>query len=83
MAGYTNMAFSEGNPMSSKLMEDVRIDPRIKAIMGAMDFRVGKDVENREVLLAKLNTEKAIAAREGMKAFLGKRPASWAEPDDE
>jgi len=57
--------------MNDKIIQDPRIDPRIKAIFGAMEMSASSDdVDNREVLLAAANTEEAIAAREGMKAFL-------------
>ena len=56
--------------MSSKLMQDGRIDPRIKAVMGTIEFGPIKDVESREALLAMVNTDKAIAAREDLKTAL-------------
>jgi acetyl esterase len=52
--------------MASKLVSDPRIDPRIKAVFGAMpDMPPAKDVANREVLLAEENTQ-AAAARAAM-----------------
>jgi acetyl esterase len=55
----------------SKISEDPRIDPRIKAIMGNMpDGGPPQDVESREAMLATANSEEAIQAREGMKAFM-------------
>jgi len=57
--------------MNSKIMEDPRIDPRIKAIFGAMPASpASDDVDNREVLLEAANTAEAATAREGMQAFL-------------
>jgi acetyl esterase/lipase len=56
--------------MTNKLTEDPRIDPRIKAIFGALDLGSGKDVENREELLTAANTEDAIERREMLQAFL-------------
>ncbi|MFT6437698.1 MAG: hypothetical protein ACJAVI_005777, partial [Candidatus Azotimanducaceae bacterium] len=57
--------------MSSKIAQDPRIDSRIKAIFGAIPAsQASDDVDSREVLLAAANTEEAIAAREGMQAFL-------------
>jgi acetyl esterase len=57
--------------MSSKITQDPRIDSRIKAIFGAIPAsQAGDDVDSREVLLAAANTEEAIAASAGMKAFL-------------
>ena len=48
----------------SKVKDDPRIDPRIKAIFGDMPTLEQTDVESREALLAEANTEEAIAARE-------------------
>jgi len=58
--------------MTSKIQQDPRIDPRIKVIFGALPpSSPGEDVASREVLLEAANTQEAIAASEGMKAFLG------------
>ena len=54
----------------SKLTEDPRIDPRIKALFGAFEIPPAEDVSSREELLARANTEEAIAIRERLKAFL-------------
>ncbi len=54
----------------NKIVEDPRIDPRIKAIFGAMDLGGGGSVASREALLAEVNTEESIAARTGLEAFL-------------
>ena len=54
----------------SKLTEDPRIDPRIKALFGAFELPPSKDAASREELLAQANSEKAIAMREGMKVFM-------------
>jgi len=56
--------------MTNKLMEDPRIDPRIKAIFGALDLGSGQDVENREQLLAAANTDDAIEKQSMLQAFL-------------
>jgi acetyl esterase len=53
-----------------KITEDPRIDPRIKAILGAMELPPGADVANREELLARANTDAAKAAAAGLQAFL-------------
>lgn len=50
----------------SKLTDDPRIDPRIKAIMGAMPTISSPNVESREQLLEEENTPEAIAQRESM-----------------
>ena len=48
----------------SKVKDDPRIDPRIKAIFGDMPTLEQTGVESREALLAEANTEKAIVERE-------------------
>jgi acetyl esterase/lipase len=45
----------------NKVASDPRIDPRIKAIFGAMPAEAGKNVANREEILAEENTEEAKA----------------------
>lgn len=56
--------------MASKLNDDPRIDPRIKAIFGAMgDLTLSEDVQNREALLAYEASEAGMAAAAGMKAM--------------
>jgi acetyl esterase/lipase len=54
----------------SKLAEDPRIDPRIKAVMGAMPAVSQGDAESREQIVAEANTEQALAARKGMETFM-------------
>jgi len=53
----------------SKLSEDPRIDPRIKALFGALELPPPQDAVSREELLARVNTVQAIAAREGLRRF--------------
>lgn len=52
----------------SKLTEDPRIDPRIKAVF-AVDFPPPKNVSSREEVLALANSPEAIAGRQAMEAF--------------
>ena len=54
----------------TKISEDPRIDPRIKAVFGAMDLGAGGDVANREEVLEAANTEEAIAVQKGLLEFL-------------
>ncbi|MHC4642489.1 MAG: alpha/beta hydrolase fold domain-containing protein [Planctomycetota bacterium] len=54
----------------SKLTEDPRIDPRIKAVFGAFDTPTEEPASSREELLARANSEEAIAEREAMKVFM-------------
>jgi acetyl esterase len=53
--------------MASKLVEDPRIDPRIKDVFGAIELRSRGDVANREELLA---DEAFKAEIEGLRAML-------------
>jgi acetyl esterase/lipase len=56
--------------MRSKLLEDPRIDPRIKAVMGSLPPVEARDAESREQLLAEANSPEALAARAGFDAFM-------------
>lgn len=53
----------------SKINDDPRIDPRVKAVIGAMPSMSADDVENRQQLLDDANTPEALAAQEQMKAM--------------
>lgn len=54
----------------SKLTEDPRIDPRIKAMMGEFPDTTQGDAPSREVMLEEANTEEAVAARAELRAML-------------
>jgi len=56
--------------MANKITEDPRIDPRIKALFGALDLPPQSDVESREALLEASNTPEAKAAEGMLKMFL-------------
>jgi len=57
---------------TNKIAADPRIDPRIKAVMGALPARMPLgDVESRDQLLAEAATDEAVAQREVLTAFLG------------
>jgi len=56
--------------MSSKLNDDPRIDPRIKAILGALPTGKLGDVASREQVLAEANTPEAVAGREAIRGFM-------------
>ena len=50
---------------NTRITEDPRIDPRIKAVLEAIDLRVAaSDAESREQVLKEANTEQAIAVRD-------------------
>jgi acetyl esterase len=56
--------------MGAKLMQDPRIDPRIKLVLGAQPDDPGPgDAESREQLLAETNTPEAKARQATMKQF--------------
>jgi len=57
---------------NTKITDDPRIDPRIKALFGAFEpGMAGGDVSSRDVLLKEAGTEEAAAQREMITAFLG------------
>lgn len=67
----------------SKITEDRRLDPRIKAMFGEMDLGgTGGDVKDRDELLARLSTEEAAAARQALEAFLGVCDTEEVAPSD-
>jgi acetyl esterase len=57
--------------VGSKIAEDPRIDPRIKAMFGAMPVIDPGDIDSREALLAEANTPESVAREEALKAMLG------------
>jgi acetyl esterase/lipase len=59
--------------MGSKIAEDPRIDPRIKAMFGDFPDTALGDTDSRESLLAEANTNSAIEREAQMKAML----ATW------
>lgn len=56
--------------MSSKINDDPRIDPRIKALMGAMPSSNPGDAASREELLEEANSETALAMRKMVEGFM-------------
>lgn len=62
--------------MTSKIATDPRIDPRIKAMFGAMPAEPGKNVQSREQLLAEENSEE-------MKARIAQMSAMFDMVDNE
>jgi acetyl esterase/lipase len=56
--------------MASKLAEDPRIDPRIKAMFGAFPMGAPRKAGTREELVAAANTPEALAASQAMVGFL-------------
>jgi acetyl esterase/lipase len=56
--------------MASKLADDPRIDPRIKAMFGGADFNTPGDVESRDALLAQEHSEAGEAMAAMLKGML-------------
>ena len=56
--------------MTTKIEADPRIDPRIKAAMGAFPTAPRPNVESRDVLVAEANTPEARAAAAELRAFM-------------
>ncbi len=56
--------------MKTPIEADPRIDPRIKATLGAFPTRARPDAESREAMLAEANSPEAIAAAAAMKASM-------------
>ncbi len=57
----------------TRIADDARLDPRIRRIMGVMpDARAGRDVADRDELLAKANSESALAAAAAADANLNR-----------
>jgi acetyl esterase len=59
--------------MVTKLAGDPRIDPRIKAEIGLMDFGAAPDVASREELLAQESTPEVLALYNAMFALMDSR----------
>ena len=59
--------------MASKIAEDPRIDPRIKALLGAWETLPAKDVASREELLAIEASDTANKRAAALEAML----AAW------
>lgn len=56
--------------MPSTIADDLRIDPRIRAMLGAWDSPPMPNVESREALLEAERTQAGVAAAQDMKAFV-------------
>jgi len=55
---------------NSKVADDPRIDPRIKALLGAMQLPAPKSVASREEMIERVNTPEAKAAQEALRGFM-------------
>jgi acetyl esterase/lipase len=66
----------------SKITDDPRIDPRIKAVMGAFPEGSQTDIESREALLEETNHPDAVASREAMVGMLDALDSEEIAPSD-
>ena len=66
--------------MASKLAEDPRIDPRIKAVFGSVELPALPSVASREELLQQEYSDAALAGAAGLKAFLDSMGTEEAAP---
>jgi acetyl esterase len=66
----------------NKLSKDPRIDPRIKTMFEAFEVPAAENIGSREELLARVNSEQAVAARETMRAFLDACDTEEIAPSD-
>src|ERR1700710_2555922 len=56
--------------MASKIANDMRLDPRIRAALGAFDVGAGKDVATREEMIAEMNSAEAAATNKMIEALM-------------
>ena len=63
-----------------KIVDDPRIDPRIKDAMGSFPTVARDDVESRETLLAEANRPEALAAAEAIKASMDRLDSEEIAP---
>src|ERR1700756_4355705 len=66
--------------MASKLAEDPRIDPRIKAMFAAMGVMATGDVSSREELLAQEHSDEGNARAAQLKAMLDALENEYVAP---
>jgi hypothetical protein len=56
--------------MAYDISADIRLYPRLKAMLAAMPLEASSDVDSRETLLAEENSEEARKQAELMKSFM-------------
>ena len=66
----------------SKLSEDRRIDPRLKALFGEFDLPAQPNASSREEILEQANSEEAKAMRDGLAAFFALCDTEEIAPSD-
>jgi len=62
--------------------DDPRLDPRLKALLGAMQMPPAKDYADREEILAQANSEEGLAARKLMTDFMALCDSEEFAPSD-
>src|ERR1700722_7551115 len=66
--------------MTYDMAADIRLDPRIKALLGGIATEAQADVDSRETLLAEANTEAARQRAELFRSFLERCGTEEAAP---
>ncbi|MEM6580373.1 MAG: alpha/beta hydrolase [Pseudomonadota bacterium] len=66
----------------SKINDDPRIDPRIKAVLGNIPAMATSDASSREQVLAEANSPEAVAQREAMEGMLEMMDSEEVAPSD-
>jgi acetyl esterase len=63
-------AHKESLTMAYDIAADIRLDPRLKALLAGMPGEGGSDVDSRETIIAEANTEQARAQAELFRGFM-------------
>ncbi|MFY9889944.1 MAG: alpha/beta hydrolase [Streptosporangiaceae bacterium] len=66
--------------MAHDIAADIRLDPRLKALLGAMAMEGAGDVDSRETLLAEANSEEAKQQAELFRGFMDMCDTEEAAP---
>jgi acetyl esterase/lipase len=66
----------------SKLSEDPRIEPRLKALFGKMPVMRGRDLSSRAEVVERNGNEKAVRGREVATAFAARMDTEEIAPSD-
>ena len=56
--------------MAYDIAADIRLDPRLKAILAGIPLEAGSDVDSREAMVAAANTEEARQQAELFRGFM-------------
>jgi acetyl esterase len=66
--------------MAYDIAADIRLDPRLKALLAGMPGEGGSDVDNRETIIAEANTDEARAQAELFQGFMDMCDTEAAAP---